>query len=104
MALNNLLEYGKVGLGTLLTSAGISYDLGLSNTRQAAEEAMYRGLEVVNPETIVNAHEQFSKYLSNNNVTVSDTLFAAGCIAVGAGMLASGIYNLAKNYKKETKE
>ena len=104
MTLDNLLEYGKIGLGTWLTSIVISHDLGTNNARQAAQEAMYRTLEVVNPETIMNAYKQFNNYSLNN--PSNPTSFGLGLIYVvgGAGMLASGIYNLAKNYKKETKE
>ncbi len=104
MALNNLLEYGKIGFGTWLTSIVISHDLGRSNARQAAEEAIYRTLEVVNPETIINAYKQFDNYLLNNPSGSIPWGVGMGCVVVGTGMLASGIYNLAKNYKKETRE
>ncbi len=101
MILNNILQYSKIGIGAVLTVGGISSDLGVANSRQAAEEAIYRALEVVNPETILKAQQEFNSYRIENSameVPFTNVLM----IGIGAGILASGIYNLVKNYKKET--
>jgi len=102
MTLKNLLEYGKIGAGTVLTVGTATYDFAHYQTQRLMEEAMYRSLEVVNPQTLLEARNTLDTYLSNN---FDDSMgFTIGACVVGAGLIASGIYNLAKNLRKEKVE
>lgn len=99
MALKNLLEYGKIGLGTFFLVDVVMYDAAHYQTQRLMEEAIYRSLEVVNPQTLLEARHTLDPYLSDNTM-----LFAGGLCIAGAALVASGIYNLAKNLKKEKVE
>ena len=102
MTLKNFLEYGKIGLGTVLTIGTATYDIAHYQTQRIMEEAMYRSLEVVNPETLLEARNTLDTYLSNN---FDDSMgLTVGACAAGTALIASGVYNLVKNLKKEKTE
>jgi len=106
MSLKNLFQYGKMGTGLALAVSGISDDIEFHQSRIIAEEAFYRTLEIVTPETILKAKETLNTFMYNNS-PIGDVVINVGnggLIIVGTALVASGIYNLAKNYRKETKE
>jgi hypothetical protein len=102
MGLKNLIEYGKIGLGTVLSAGSVTYDIAHYQTQRLMEEAMYRSLEVVNPQTLLEARNTLDTYLSNN--FNDDIGMVIGLCGAGAALVASGVYNLAKNLKKEKVE
>ncbi|MBI2146368.1 hypothetical protein HYU22_03445 [Candidatus Woesearchaeota archaeon] len=104
MSLENLIQYGKAGLGVVSTVAGINADIGSHQSRVIMEEALYRTLETVTPEKMLQAKESLHAYIINNNSGISDAAFHTGLVIVGTALVASGIYNLVKNYRKETSE
>ena len=83
---------------------GLAHEVRASNSRQALEEAMYGSLEVVTPRNLVNAYQQLDQYVLNNSLDKLTQAFALGAVTVGTAFVASGIYNLAKNYKTETRK
>jgi hypothetical protein len=103
MSLTNLLEYGKAGLGVSLALAGINADIGAHQSHVIAEEALYRTLETITPETMLQATESLDAYIQNN-ASMGDPAFTMGLTIAGTALVASGIYNLVKNYREETRE
>jgi hypothetical protein len=103
MSLKNLLEYGKAGLGVALTSSGINADIGAHRSCAIVEEVFYRSLESVSPETMLQAKQSLDAYMYNN-APMGDGLFSIGLILMGTALVTSGIYNLVKNYRTETKK
>ena len=87
----------------VLTRQLIMYELNASSSHRIAEEALYRNLNIVNPETINETYKTLHNYMGANG---SNELgfFSLGLTFVGAGLLASGIYNLCKKFKEETKK
>ena len=96
----NIPEYSKIGLGLYATVAGLHYALRFVNTRRAAEEVLYRGIDSPTPEKLVAAYYNFNKYVKDNaNPTEADK--ASFALIIGPALLASGIWNLVRNYKRE---
>ncbi len=95
--ISNLGQYAKIGFGTLCVLAGAKEYIGGVLSKANVEQALYRGLEAVNVDKIIEAKKSldvaFGKMHGNYITPIA--------IAVGAGLLASGIYNLAKKYHSE---
>jgi len=110
MTIDNLManawEYAKIAAGTIATVGTTVRLVYINQTQTAMEEAMYRSLEVVNPETLLKARKTLDSYLSDNSATFSTFGEILTTLALAGGVLAiaSGIYNLAKNLKNERVE
>ena len=97
MSLKNLLEYGKIGLGSVFTTGGIrGYVEGLLS-RDNMQEALYGAMTEVTPEKLIKARRSLETALDSQ-----DANYAASVgVILGASLVASGIYNLVKNYRSE---
>ncbi len=94
-------QYSKIGVGTVLSVAGITDNLGSHLNIAEMYEGMYRRLENINPETILTARRTLETVIEQNFRADWPTMIG---VAVGVALVASGIYNLAKNYRTETRE
>ena len=103
MELKNLRECGKIGVGTVFAPISALYEINIGQAKKVAQEALYKTLETVTPETLINAGNTLDAYIQQNS-SVGDTFIIAGATVFGVSMITSGIYNLVKNYRTETKE
>lgn len=92
-------EYIKIGLGGAGAVVG-TINLGnLSLARLVMQEAMYRSLDTINPETLTKAYQALEEYRAAHGPSVLDGLSIV-LLAGGIASMASGIYNLARSLKK----
>jgi hypothetical protein len=95
----SITQSAKIGIGTFLTIAGTKEYIRGVLSKSSMEEALYRSLETVNMNTIMEAKQSLDAEWNNMG-----TYVVAGMIAVGAGLVASGIYNLAEKYHSKRQE
>ncbi len=102
----NTPEYAKLGFGVLATVHGVVYAFKHVNTIRLLEEAVYRNVEDPSPEKLVEAQHRLHNYLHNyieNNPDCStgEVREAFWELIIGPALIASGIQNLVRNYRRE---
>ena len=97
MNLNNLVEYAKLGVGSAFTVSGIRWYVVGVLSRDNMQEALFRTITEATPEKLIQARQSLESALNNQDPSYI-TLVS---VALGAGLVASGVYNLVRNYRSE---
>ena len=102
MGKSNLGQYAKVGLGLdFLVEGALGVYEKVSQDTAMAQEVFQRA-ERIGLETIQKANDLAHNFAIGKNI--DETLITSGLIIGGGMLLASGVYNLAKEYKSPIEE
>ncbi|MBU3923353.1 MAG: hypothetical protein KJ592_00380 [Nanoarchaeota archaeon] len=101
MALKDIIQYGKVGVGSLLEIGTATYFIGRDIIEGHAFEGAISQLETITPETLEQAYKVAEQF-GDKALPPAEFVIATGI--AGGMLIVSGVYNLVKNYRSQKTE